>query len=192
MFFLKRLFPWASLLQTPAFQHRYLCLSFLLRKSGSINIYTVKGSVEGCQCLHCLLQTLGKCTVSLQSHPRPTQGTGASSSMHFHNVATLRVGKTEAMAGGSLLRAGTEPSFSQNEPSTPEMQVISILKEDLCVEGRTHNVASYLLLTSAVASAAAGPARCPLSYSQGASGGWGKGNLCHIHTTVSLKPLAGQ
>lgn len=81
------------------------------------------------------------------------------------------------MAGVSLLRAGTELSFLQNEPSTPEMQVISTLKEDLCVVRRTDNVASYLLLTSALASAAARPAQCPLSYSQGASGWLGKGEF---------------
>lgn len=147
----------------------------------------------GCQCLHCLLQTLGKCTVSLQPPslpPRPTQGTGASSSICLHNVPTLIVGITEGMARGSLLRAGTEPSFSQNEPSTPEIQVISILKEDLCVVGRTDNVASYLLLTSALASAAVGPARCPLSYSQGASGCLGKGEFVSYSYHGDFESLA--
>lgn len=86
-------------------------------------------------------------------------------------------------AGLSLLRGGTEPSFSQTELAAPEMQVISILKEDLCVARRADNVVSYLLLTPALASATAGPARCPLSHSQGASGWPGKGEFalysCH-------------
>lgn len=54
------------------------------------------------------------------------------------------------------------------------MQVISILKEDLCIASRADNVASYLLLTPALAPAAA---RCPLSESQGASGWLGKGEF---------------
>lgn len=86
-------------------------------------------------------------------------------------------------AGLSLLRGGTEPSFSQTELAAPEMQVISILKEDLCVARRADNVVSYLLLTPALASATAGPARWPLSHSQGASGWPGKGEFalysCH-------------
>lgn len=102
-------------------------------------------------------------------------------------MATLRVGITEAVAGGSLLRAETEPSFSQNEPSTPDMQVISILKEDLCVVGRTDNVASYLLLTSALASAAA---RCPRSCSQGASGCLGKGEFVSYSYHGDFETLA--
>lgn len=101
----------------------------------------------------------------------------ASSSIQPHSVATARAGVTEAMAGGSLLREGTETSFSQTEPYAPEMQVISIFKEDLCVARRADNIASYLLLTSALALAAARPALCPLSHSQGASGCLGKGEF---------------
>lgn len=108
---------------------------------------------------------------------RPMQGTRASSSIHPHDVATARAGVTGAVAGGSPLRGGTEPSFSQTELPAPEMQVISILKEDLCMVRRADNVVSYLSLTSALASAAAGPARWPLSHSQGASGWPGKGEF---------------
>lgn len=78
-----------------------------------------------------------------------------------------------AVAGGSAKRGNRAP-FSQIRPSAPEMQVISILKEDLCIASRADNVASYLLLTSALAPAAA---RCPLSESQGASGWPAKGEF---------------
>lgn len=78
-----------------------------------------------------------------------------------------------AVAGGSVKRGNRAP-FSQIRPSTPEMQVISLLKEDLCIASRADNVASYLLLTSALAPAAA---RCPLSESQGASGWPAKGQF---------------
>lgn len=70
------------------------------------------------------------------------------------------------------------------------MPVISVLKEDLCTARRADNVASYLLLTSALASAAARPAQCPSHTAKVPQGGRGKGNLCHIHTTVTLKPFA--
>lgn len=50
---LEKLSPGAGLLQPLLLWHRHLCLSFLLRKSGSTNIYTVKGPGGGSQCLHC-------------------------------------------------------------------------------------------------------------------------------------------
>lgn len=50
---LEKLSPGAGLLQSLPLRHGHLCLSFLLRKSGSTNIYTVKGPGGGCQCLHC-------------------------------------------------------------------------------------------------------------------------------------------
>lgn len=118
----------------------------------------------------------GKHAVSLwppETHATDECQLQRTSPQHGHGKS----GVTGAVAGGSLLRGGTEPSFSQTEPSAPEMQVISILKEDLCVVRRADNVASYLLLTSALASAAAGPAQCPLSHSQGASGWPGKGEF---------------
>lgn len=82
-------------------------------------------------------------------------------------------GGDEAVAGGSAKRGNRAP-FSQIRPSTLEMQVISLLKEDLCIASRADNVASYLLLTSALAPAAAW---CPLSESQGASGWPAKGQF---------------
>lgn len=50
---LEKLSPGAGLLQPLLLWHEHLCLSFLLRKPGSTNIYTVKGPGGGSQCLHC-------------------------------------------------------------------------------------------------------------------------------------------
>lgn len=72
------------------------------------------------------------------------------------------------------------------------MQVISILKEDLCVVGMPDNVASYLLLTSALALLQPGQLGAPSHTAKVPWGARGKGNLCHTHTTVTLKPLPGQ
>lgn len=129
---------------------------------------------SGCQCFHCQLETLatlGRRAFTLLC-PSSSVRDGAAPA---HGCARWpRRGWGRRGCGRGLCQEGEQSPFLTDSASTPEMQVISLLKEDLCIASRADNVASYLLLTSALAPAAA---RCPLSESQGASGWPAKGQF---------------
>lgn len=85
-----------------------ICASVSSSENPKAQIFTqCKGLWEGASVSTVCCKPLGSAQLACSyppptPTPRPTQETGASSSIRFHNVSTLRVGITEAVVGGGL------------------------------------------------------------------------------------------